>query len=299
MDKSQSASSNKNQNKEIKDRNFFASRLKKTKKNVLEPNKTAKFQTEKNINPKNKKIIRPSTTCYSPNINAFRFLFDNNKETINNTKWVLNLRYFEENLNKQISKLGEPNFYQEDSEKYRAKNLKKSNSQIIENNPNMNKYKYMFRRNNNNHGTFINFPMLKFNLTLRESNKKILKKWNSISTITNKFCYSNLPQDHLVGKITEKNIIRPYRIEYRKEDYNGDKIIKKAYTKDKVRAYNILGISTSSPPYNDKYPEKSYYPIYDLLNARNRNQQRIWYQIKLRTGLGKVDSSKGKKWKNY
>ena len=47
----------------------------------------------KNFYLKNKKLLRPSTTFLSKNINNYRYLFDNkNKEIIYNAKWVLNLR---------------------------------------------------------------------------------------------------------------------------------------------------------------------------------------------------------------
>ena len=253
-----------------------------------------KDSTAKYFYLKNKKILRPSTTS-STNINTYRQLFDNNKETFYNTKWVLNLRLFEDKKLK-IPKLGEPHFYQEDLEKYRQKKknkIKKSKSLIeIKNFPNLNQYKHFFKINNDNHGAYFNNPLLQYNLGLRQNNVKILNKWNSNINIKNsKYFFSciNLPKGKLTRGINNKYIMRPYKIEYSKDEYNGNKIIKKSFIKDNVKAYNILGEHLSLIPYNDKYIEKNYFKFNELLNSSDRSQAKTWYQIKLRNFIDNKD----------
>ena len=266
--------------------------------------------TTKNINQKNKKILRPSTTFLCKNINNYRYLFDNStKETIYNTKWVLNLRTFEESKTRKQKLVGEPTFYQEDLEKYiskKKKKIQKSSSYDIENFPELNKYKHFFKVNNNNHGTYINKPLINYNISLRQNNVKILNKWNSNTDIKkNKYFYSciNLPKNELNGKINDKYIMRPYKIQFIKDEYNGDKILKRIYSRDKVKAYNVFGTHISSTPYNDKYIEKNYGKINELLNLDDKSQSKTWYQIKLRNILdqnGTVDKFNKKnikKWK--
>ena len=264
-----------------------------------------------NSTAKNKKIIRPATTFLSKNINNYRYLFDNNnKETIYNTKWVLNLRTFVESKTKKTKTVGEPRFYQEDLEKYISKKKKKihksSSVYDIETFPNLNKYKHFFKINNDNHGTIINKPLMNFNISLRENNVKILNKWNSNTNIKkNRYFFScvYLPKDSLIGKISDKNIMRPYKIEFKKDEYNGQKILKRIVSRDKIRAYNVFGTHNSSTPYNDKYIEKNYGKINQLLNLYDKSQSKTWYQIKLRNILdnnGKEDKlikKNIKKWK--
>lgn len=271
--------------------------------------------TTKNINIKNKKLLRPSTTFLSKNINNYRYLFDNNnKETIYNSKWVLNLRTFEDLKIKKLKFLGEPRFYQEDLEKYISKKknkIQRSKSAFeFETFPDLNKYKHFFKINNNNHGTYINRPLLNYNLSLRQNNIKILNKWNpNTNTNKNKYYFScvNLPKEQIKGKINDKYIMRPYKIEYMKDNYNGDKIIKKNYIRDAKKAFNIFGEHFSLTPYDDKYSVKNYGKIHELLNCFDKTQSKTWFKIKLRNEDDKsgneIKSPKTKntktKWKNY
>ena len=56
-----------------------------------------KSLTTKNASLKDKKVLRPDTSKLLANVNNYRFLFDvSNKESKDNTKWVLNLRTFED-----------------------------------------------------------------------------------------------------------------------------------------------------------------------------------------------------------
>ena len=302
----------KNMIKKIKKRKILsAKQINSYSKNEFKTiiNKINSLATRKN-NAKIKEIFRPSTSFLSTNINNFRYLFDNNnKETINNTKWVLNLRLFDDKKIKKKKLLGEPRFYQEDLEKFirkKTSKLEKSKSTIdFENLPNLNKYKHFFNRNNDKHGTIINKPLLNYSINLRHNNIKILHKWNSnINIKDNKYFYSciNLSKEDIKGRINNNNIMRPYKVNFIKEEYNGDKILKKSYSLDQKKAYNIFGEHCSSPPYNDKYVEKNYAKINNLLNAFDKNQGKTWYQIKLRNFIDGFNDKlqKNKKvWKNY
>ena len=97
--------------------------------------------------------------------------------------------------------------------------------------------------------------------------------------------------------------MRPYKIQFIKDEYNGDKILKRIYSRDTVKAYNVFGTHISSTPYNDKYIIKNYGKINELLNLDDKSQSKTWYQIKLRNILdqnGTVDKFNKKiikKWK--
>ena len=169
--------------------------------------------------------------------------------------------------------------------------------------PDLSKYKHFFKVNNDNHGTLINKPLLNYNISLRQNNIKILSKWNSNINIKKPKYFNsviNLPKADINGKINDKYIMRPYKVEFFKEEYNGNKILKKVYSRDKKKAYNIFGDHLSLSPYNDKYIEKNYGKINELLNTFDKNQAKTWFQIKLRNLIDKSEIDKNKKkWKNY
>ena len=312
MEKTNNKGNNKTKNRKILSAKNIKTYL---NKEIFPKDGKINSLTSKNFHLKNKKFLRPSTstTFLSKNINNYRYLFDNNnKETIYNAKWVLNLRTIDDlKKPKKLKFLGEPRFYQEDLEKYISKKKKKiqrSKSAFdFETLPDLNKYKHFFKINNNNHGTYINRPLLNYNLSLRQNNIKILNKWNSNTNVNNnKYFFScvNLPKEGLKGKINDKYIMRPYKIEYIKEDYNGDKILKKNYIRDKKNAFNIFGEHYSLTPYNDKYTEKNYGEIHELLNNFDKTQSKTWFQIKLRNENDKNGNEiklqkNKKKWKNY
>ena len=269
------------------------------------------------LTAKNKKKLRPFTTLInSTNINNFRFLFDNNnKETIYNTKWVLNLRLYDQIAKRKHKIAGEPGFYQADLEKYKQRRapIQKSKSiNNIENFSEINKYMHFFRANNNNHGTYISKPLMNYSINLREfnnnnRNEKALHKWNSdINIQSHKSTYSlnNLPKEDIRGRINDNYIMRPFNIEYRKEEYNGNKIIKKTYQRDKIKAYDIMGNHTSLSPYNDKYTIKNMFSINTLVSSSDRTQGKVWYGTQLRNAydekpINKKDPKAKIKWKNY
>ena len=305
MEKANNKEASKNKNRKILSAKNIKAYL---NKEIFPKDGKLKSLPTKNFYLKNKKLLRPSTTFLSKNINNYRYLFDNNnKESIYNAKWVLNLRTFDDLKTKKLKLLGEPRFYQEDLEKYilKKKNkIQRSRSAFdFEKFPDLNKYKHFFKINNNNHGTYIDRPLLNYNLSLRQNNIKILNKWNSNTNI-NKYYFScvNLPKEEIKGKINDKYIMRPYKIEYMKDDYNGDKILKKKFTRDKKKAFNIFGEHYSLTPYDDKYSEKNYGKIYELLNCFDKTQGKTWFQIKLRNENDK-NGNKNKlqkyKWKNY
>lgn len=281
-----------------------------TNKNIIFKKDKLKPLTENNGKIKIAKIHRPLTSFSSTNINIndYKYLFDcNNKETLYNAKWVLNLRVFDQPKVKKLNNIGEPTFYREDLEKFinkKKRSIQKSKSIYdFETLPYFYKYKHFFKVNNDNHGTYINKPLLNYNTSLRKNNIKILHKWNSNTNIkSNKYFYSciNLPKT----KINDKYVMRPYKVAFTKEEYNGDKILKKEYLRDNNNAYNIFGDHVSLPAYNDKYSDKNYAEISDLLNSQDKTQSKTWYQIKLRNIINKNQTDKKiqnskKKWKNY
>ena len=300
---------------------------KKEKKNIkrlnpknvkLEPNKEiSDFPQFKSLTTKNaflkekKQKLRPESSKFSANVNNYRFLFDiTNKESIENTKWVINLRVYE-NLKKRKKKLlGEPKFYQSDLEKFikkRRNRLIKSKS-VFEFNTlsNFTKYKHFFKKFNDNHGTVLTGPLLKYNMNLRnDSNLTPQHRWNSNTNIENKRYYyscTNFFKDKIHGKLTDKNIMRPYKIEYNTGEYNGKKLLIKKIKRDERKAYNIMGEHLALNPYDDNYTEKNTYRINEFLNSIEKSQSRTWYHIKLRDykESRKADiATKEKRWKNW
>jgi hypothetical protein len=293
---------NKKENQPIKRNKLLSAKQIKSyaNKELIINNNKRNIMTARNINIKKKEGHRPVTSFLSTNINNYRYLFDNNnKETINNANWVLNLRLLDTVRKNKKQKLAEPTFYKEDLDKYIKKKkgkISKSKSAFnIEDLPDLNKFKHIFKINNNNHGTFITKPLLEYQLSLRQNKVKILHKWNSNTSIKNKYYYSciDLPKNKLTSRINNNSIMRPYKIEYAKGDYNGNKIIKKKYYKDKVKAFNIFGTHYSLSPYNDKYNEKNYTKIKEILNSLDKTQAKTWYQTSLRKYFSK-DEKKDK-----
>ena len=83
--------------------------------------------------------------------------------------------------------------------------------------------------------------------------------------------------------LEEKLVNRPYKVILKKMKYDDNShIIKKIYVKDKEKAFNTLGENYSYKPYNDKYSEKNYNNIENLLNNNNKSQQNVWFQLSLR-----------------
>ena len=217
-----------------------------------------------------------------------------------------------------ISHIKEPSFYQEDLEKFINKKIKKSKSTYSYevSLPTLNKYSYLYKNKlTETHGTILNNTnLLNFELTLRTSNnnktrsininkknkndeqketKKI--KWdNSICKDKKKDLYTvdynkKETSDKLQNSwLNEKLVNRPYKIIYKKIRYNDNKdLITKVYVRDKEKAYNKLGDTFSYKPYNDKYSEKNYNNIENLLNGNSKSQQNIWFQLSLREDLNK------------
>ena len=191
------------------------------------------------------------------------------------------------------------------SKKKKSKVSKSKSAFNFETLPDLTKFKHFFKNNNNNHGTYVSKPLLDYQLSFRHNNIKILHKWNSNTNIKNKYTLSciDLPKGKLNGKINNNFIMRPYSVKFVKEEYNGNKILKKTYYKDKVKAYNVFGTHFSLSPYNDKYIEKNYSKMNEILNSIDKNQAKTWYQIRLRNFLNKsgVDEKlkNKKKWKNW
>lgn len=269
--------------------------------------------TTKKASLKDKKLLRPESSKFSANINNYRFLFDvNNKESVDNTKWVLNLRTFEDLKKRNMKLLGEPSFYQNDLEKFlkkrRRNRLVKSKSAFEFNTPsNFSQYKHLFRRNDANHGTYLTGPLLNYKLNLRNDSQSLSapNKWVSLSNNNSDRYYyscSNFYKDNISGKLTDKNIMRPYKIQFNKSEYNGQKLWVKVAKRDEKKAYEVMGEHLALKPYNDRYTEKNIYKIKELLKEIEKSQSRTWYHIKLRNyNEGKDDkfNANKKKWKNW
>ena len=102
------------------------------KKNTSDiPKKNA--LTTKDVSTKGKKQLRPLSSNFSANINNYRFLFDTVNKSMADTRWVINLRVFEDFKKRRKKLLGEPSFYQNDLEKFKKKeiNLINRNQQLL------------------------------------------------------------------------------------------------------------------------------------------------------------------------
>lgn len=256
---------------------------------------------------------RPTSALENQNMNNFSHLFKNSQNTNIDILWTLNLRQ-PDNIKKKFKKnsekinlIKEPSFYQEDLEKYVKKEMKKSKSAFEIALPSLSKYPYLIKNKlSDTHGTILNNKdLLYYELTLRKNNFKDNKsigngnnikeekdikkpKWNNsiykenskdLITINYNLNMSNDKSNWL----EEKLVNRPYKVILKKMRYDDNSnIFKRLYVKDKEKAYNKLGEIFSFKPYNDKYTEKNYNNIENLLNSNNKSQQNIWFQLSLR-----------------
>ena len=279
------------------------------KKNTSDiPKKNA--LTTKDVSTKGKKQLRPLSSNFSANINNYRFLFDTVNKSMADTRWVINLRVFEDFKKRRKKLLGEPSFYQNDLEKFKKKRNKfnKSKSAIAFNrtsNSNITNYRHFYKKYDDNHGTYITGPLLKFNLNLRQnSNTTPQHRWISNTNDDSKkyyFSCTNFFKKDLPGKMKDKNIWRPYKIEFKKSEYNGNKLVIKTVKRDERKAYEVFGDHLSLSPYNDKYTEKNMFKIKEFVRSVEQSQARTWYHVKLRNYYNDKDrfSKEKKKWINY
>ena len=263
----------------------------------LEKNKEAlslpKFKsfTTKYSSQKEKKILRPETSNFSGNINNYRFLFDTtNKESSSTTNWVLNLRIFEDYKKIKKRLLGEPSFYQNDLDKFikkRNKLTKSKSSMVFTTLSNMSQYKHFFKRFNDNHGTYMTSALLNYNMNLRtDIHTQQENKWISNRKINlNKFYYScsNFYKNDIRGKLSDQDIMRPYKMDFSKTSYNGADLWVKTAKRDEKTAYNIMGDHLSLRPYNDEYKVKNINNIKEFMKGINACQSRLWYHMNLRS----------------
>ena len=267
------------------------------KKIKLEKNKGTltlpKFKsfTAKHYSQKEKKILRPETSNFSGNINNYRFLFDSkNKESSSTTNWVLNLRIFEDYKKIKKRLLGEPSFYQNDLDKFikkRNKLTKSKSSMVFTTLSNMSQYKHFFKRFNDNHGTYMTSALLNYNMNLRtDIHTQQENKWISNRKINlNKFYYScsNFYKNDIRGKLSDQDIMRPYKMDFSKTSYNGADLWVKTAKRDEKTAYNIMGDHLSLRPYNDEYKVKNINNIKEFMKGINACQSRLWYHMNLRS----------------
>ena len=157
-------------------------------KDVFEPPKI-KSLTTKNVPIKEKKQIRPGSSKFSANVNNYRFLFDiSNKESVENNKWVINLRVYDNFKKRKKKLLGEPTFYQNDLDKFiknKRNRLTKSKSAFEFNTlSNYTNYKHFLKKFEDNHGFILTGPLLKYKMNLRNySNLTPQHKWISNTNI--------------------------------------------------------------------------------------------------------------------
>ena len=292
--------------------------------------KTKNIKLIKHINSK-KLNHRPTSALANQNMNNFAHLFKNNQNNNVDILWTLNLRNSDYNIDSSNKKykqnrelmhyIKEPSFYQEDLEKYVKKKMKKSKSAYEVDLPSLNKYSYLFKRKvTETHGTILNNKdLLNFELSLRKTkmndtknkdnnnkndDKKEVKKSNWDSNIyknKEKDLYTvnyniNITNEKLKNNwIKEKLVNRPYKVVLKKIRYDDNNdLIKKNYIKDKEKAYINLGENYSFKPYNDKYCEKNYNNIENLLNGNCKSQQNVWFQLSLRNDVKKNLSRKYK-----
>ena len=283
----------------------------------LEKNKEAlslpKFKsfTAKHYSQKEKKILRPETSNFSGNINNYRFLFDTtNKESSSTTNWVLNLRIFEDYKKIKKRLLGEPSFYQNDLDKFikkRNKLTKSKSSMVFTTLSNMSQYKHFFKRFNDNHGTYMTSALLNYNMNLRtDIHTQQENKWISNRKINlNKFYYScsNFYKNDIRGKLSDQNIMRPYKMDFSKTSYNGADLWVKTAKRDEKTAYNIMGDHLSLRPYNDEYKVKNINNIKEFMKGINACQSRLWYHMNLRSYNENIKNDRffkeKKMWINY
>ena len=264
--------------------------------------KNVKIKKDKDNTPR--RVHRPTSALANQNMNNFSHLFKNNNSNMD-ILWTLNLRqpdYKETKSKSKIEAMKEPSFYREDLEKYIKKKIKKSKSVKNVDLPSIINYSHLYKKKiSDTHGTIINNQdLLYYELTLREHNLKNKKtnvvfnkyKWNNIIYTVKKddleimkYNNNNSSEKLKSNWLNDKYVNRPYKIIFKKVKYNGKSdIIKRHYIKDKNKAYNILGDTYSLKPYNDKYTEKNYKNIQDILNSNEKTQQEIWFQLGLRSG---------------
>ena len=283
----------------------------------LEKNKEAlslpKFKsfTTKYSSQKEKKILRPETSNFSGNINNYRFLFDTtNKESSSTTNWVLNLRIFEDYKKIKKKLLGEPSFYQNDLDKFikkRNKLSKSKSSMVFTTLSNISQYKHFFKRFNDNHGTYLTNDLLNYNMNLRTDIHTLPEnKWISNRKINlNKFYYScsNFYKNDIRGKLSDQNIMRPYKMDFSKTSYNGADLWVKTAKRDEKTAYNVMGDHLSLRPYNDEYKVKNINNIKEFMKGINACQSRLWYHMNLRSYNENIKNDRffkdKKMWINY
>jgi hypothetical protein len=303
--------SNKKKEKNYIKKNINVKKIKLDKdKNTPELPKF-KSLTAKNVSLKDKKLLRPTTSRFSANINNYRFLFDvQNKESSSTTNWVLNLRIFDDFKKRRKKSLQEPSFYQNDLEKFlkRKNRLAKSKSLMgFDTLSNYTQYKHFFKRNDDNHGTYLTNPLLSYNTNLRtDIHTQSPNKWISDRKISTKRFYyscSNFYKNDIRGKLSDQNIMRPYKMEFSEMVYNGTDLWIKMAKRDDRKAYDVMGEHLASKPYNDSYKEKNVYKIKEFMKGIDASQSRIWYHINLRNYNQNSKNDRfnkdRKKWINY
>ena len=222
----------------------------------------------------------------------------------------MNLRIFEDYKKIKKKLLGEPSFYQNDLDKFikkRNKLSKSKSSMLFTTLSNISQYKHFFKRFNDNHGTYLTNDLLNYNMNLRTDIHTLPEnKWISNRKINlNKFYYScsNFYKNDIRGKLSDQNIMRPYKMDFSKTSYNGADLWVKTAKRDEKTAYNVMGDHLSLRPYNDEYKVKNINNIKEFMKGINACQSRLWYHMNLRSYNENIKNDRffkdKKMWINY
>ena len=269
------------------------------KKNINNSNDI--LQKQKGINKTLKQNINENSkdNTYSiikvKNANEYWHLLNGKKNQIKSqVNWSINLRDYE--INKKIllknQNLNPPSFYEEDEEKYKKKNLKKTNS--FRETLCYNNYKHLLSTKIS--GETLSKDTLEFETTLRDFKLKKdvsinhKEKWNNITSCSFFNATSYLPQN---DKLNEKYIIRPYKILRKSVSCGNVEIKQKNYIKDEIMANNWFGAHKSDPPYKDIYQNKNYYELENVLNGKDKNRLQCLFLLGLRNQFEKNNRKKG------
>lgn len=228
------------------------------------------------------------------NSNEYWHLLNGKKKQLESqVYWSINLRDYESNkkILLKTQNLNPPSFYEEDEEKYKKKNLKRTNSskEVFC----YNKYKHLLSTKIS--GETLCKNTFEFETTLRDFKLKKdnflnhKKKWNNITSSSFFNSTSYLPQNN---NLNEKYVMRPYKIIRKNASCGNLEIQQKKYVKNENFAINWFGAHNSDLPYNDFFQNKNYYELENVLNGKNKNRFQCLFQLNLRNQFDKKSKKK-------
>ena len=263
------------------------SSTKSTKKNISSQNNENKEPMYKNLFSLKKKIQQKEKRKIKNSAEYMHLLATKDQSQID---WSINLREYNNNIQKKSRNLKPPSFYDEDEQKFKKKNLTKSKSLIL---LNYNEYRHLLS-NKPNRET-ISMDTLNFETSLRkfqlkhDNSVKHLNKWNNriSKSIFNSTNY--LP---ISDKLNENYIMRPYKILRKNVSFGDYQISQKNYVKNDKFAYNWFGTHLSEPPYNNIFKGRNYFEIENILNGKEKNRFQCLFQFSLRNQYEKKINKK-------